>query len=319
MSRPVSSTVAEAYLRGRGITVLHGTEGLALPPALLPSLGPILSGRDLAGIDRRRHRTRRLDHRRAPHLARPAGSAKAPIDTPRRATGHLLCHGVRFGVANDTIAAGDGIESILSLRMPLPGMPMLAALGHHLVAILFQPALRRVYIGRDRDAAGDTATRTLVDRAHLAGIDAIALTPRFSDSNVDLRRLGLDPVRTALRLMLARRTLSASCPERGHERNEASTAPKVGHRIGRPVMHPCRSGRARLREGDRTVGRPGRLWRSFCFLPLPPPPRTRVPRTPDHRHSSRKKKAGPPSPALIRPLSLRSAVPARLARPLVIA
>ena len=134
----------------------------------------------------------------------PSGRAKAPIDTPRRAMGHLLGHGVRFGVANDTMAAGEGIETMLSLRMALPGMPMLAALSaNHLAAILFPPALRRLYIARDRDPAGETATKTLADRAHRAGIDAIALTPRFSDFNEDLRRLGLDALRTALRIMLA--------------------------------------------------------------------------------------------------------------------
>ncbi|HTW51371.1 MAG TPA: toprim domain-containing protein, partial [Stellaceae bacterium] len=123
---------------------------------------------------------------------------------PRRAMGHLLGHGVRFGVASDTMAAGEGIETMLSLRMALPGMPMLAALSaNHLAAILFPPALQRLYIARDRDLAGETATKALADRAHRAGIDAIALTPRFSDFNEDLRRLGIEELRTALRIMLA--------------------------------------------------------------------------------------------------------------------
>src|SRR3546814_4015797 len=54
----------------------------------------------------------------------PDGSDKAPIDTPRRAMGDLLGHAVRFGVTGEVMAAGEGIETMLSLRMALPTMPM---------------------------------------------------------------------------------------------------------------------------------------------------------------------------------------------------
>src|SRR3546814_14758898 len=59
----------------------------------------------------------------------PDGSDKAPIDTPRRAMGDLLGHAVRFGVTGEVMAAGEGIETMLSLRMALPTMPMAAALS----------------------------------------------------------------------------------------------------------------------------------------------------------------------------------------------
>jgi hypothetical protein len=204
MSRPIASTVAEEYLRERSITLLPGSEVLRFHPRCFYRSDPdsptetwpalIAAVKDLAGSITGVHRTW-LD---------PSGSTKAPIDTPRRAMGHLLGHGVRFGVARDTLAAGEGIETILSLRVALPGMPMLAALSaNHLAAILFPPALRRLYIARDRDAAGETAANTLADRAHRAGIEAIALTPRFSDFNEDLRRLGIEELHTELRLMLA--------------------------------------------------------------------------------------------------------------------
>jgi hypothetical protein len=35
---------------------------------------------------------------------------KARVDTPRRAMGGLLGHAVRFGSADDVLAAGEGIE-----------------------------------------------------------------------------------------------------------------------------------------------------------------------------------------------------------------
>ena len=96
----------------------------------------------------------------------PSGRDKAPIDTPRRAMGHLLGNAVRFGVAGEVMAAGEGIETILSLRGILPSMPMVAALSAtHLGQLLFPDTLRRLYIARDADQAGDCAMATLVYRA----------------------------------------------------------------------------------------------------------------------------------------------------------
>ena len=109
----------------------------------------------------------------------PSGRDKAPVDSPRRAMGHLLGQGVRFGVANDVMAAGEGIETMLSLRCVMPTMPMVAALSAaHLAAILFPVTLRRLYIARDADPAGDGAMASLIDRANEAGIEAISLSPR---------------------------------------------------------------------------------------------------------------------------------------------
>ena len=59
----------------------------------------------------------------------PVRLGKAPIDSPRRAMGNLLGNAVRFGIAHDVAAAGEGIETVLSLRCVLPDMPMKAALS----------------------------------------------------------------------------------------------------------------------------------------------------------------------------------------------
>ena len=158
MSQPITGTVVEAYLRRRGITTLHGTGALRFHPRCYyrpdehsptetwPAM--IASVTDLDGKLTGAHRT---------WLA-PDGSGKAPIDTPRRAMGDLLGNAVRFGVAGDVMAAGEGIETMLSLRCVLPTMPMAAALSAaHLAAILFPATLRRLYIARDDDPAGDGA------------------------------------------------------------------------------------------------------------------------------------------------------------------
>ena len=130
---------------------------------------------------------------------------KAPIDTPRRAMGDLLGNAVRFGAPDDDVlVAGEGIETMLSLRCALPTLPMAAALSaNHLAAMLLSSSLRRLYIARDADAAGDMVQATLLNRAQAAGIEAIPLSPRLGDFNEDLHVFGLDTLRAALRIQLA--------------------------------------------------------------------------------------------------------------------
>ena len=134
----------------------------------------------------------------------PSGSGKAPVATPRRVMGHLLGNAVHFGVANDVLAAGEGIETMLSLKCVLPKLPMVAALSaNHLAALLWPTTLRRLYVARDADAAGEAAMTTLVARSEAAGIEAIALSPRLGDFNEDLRMFGRDALREALRPQIA--------------------------------------------------------------------------------------------------------------------
>ena len=204
MSRSISGTVAETYLRNRGVTALHGTANLRFHPrcyyrpnddALTQTWPAMIAAvTDFDGKITGAHRTW-LD---------PSGQDKAPIDTPRRAMGHLLGNAVRFDKAQDVMAAGEGIETVLSLRCVMLNMPMVAALSAaHLAAILFPVTLRRLYIVRDNDAAGDGAAASLIDRAKALGIEAITLSPMLEDFNEDLRGLGVDALRRAIRAQLA--------------------------------------------------------------------------------------------------------------------
>jgi hypothetical protein len=132
------------------------------------------------------------------------GRGKAPVDVPRRAMGDLLSHAVRFGQASDVLAAGEGIETVLSLRQVLPDLPLAACLSSaHLAAVLFPPLLRRLYVLRDDDPAGDHALATLDARAAEAGIELIGLSPRLADFNDDLRHLGRAALRAILRPQLS--------------------------------------------------------------------------------------------------------------------
>jgi Toprim domain len=210
MSGPIEGTIVQTYLQRRGIASVHHGGSLRfhprcyyrpdehLPTETWPAM--IACVTDLDGQITGVHRTW-LD----PNGFDRIRLGKAPIDTPRRAMGDLLGNAVRFGVADDDVlVAGEGIETMLSLRCVLPTLPMAAALSaNHLAAMLLSSSLRRLYIARDADAAGDMVQAILLNRAQTAGIEAIPLSPRLGDFNEDLHIFGLDALRAALRLQLA--------------------------------------------------------------------------------------------------------------------
>lgn len=133
----------------------------------------------------------------------PATFDKAPVAYPRRAMGHLLGNGVRFGASGPVMVAGEGIETMLSLRTAMPVLPAIAGLsGAHLAAILFPPQLRRLYVARDDDPTGLAAEKTLTQRANEAGIETVPIDPMLDDFNSDLRVLGADRLRAHLRSQL---------------------------------------------------------------------------------------------------------------------
>jgi hypothetical protein len=194
--RSIPGTPAEAYLRARGITgrldwpalryhpSVYYREAEDAPLELWPALLAAVTGLDgtITGILRTW-----LDR------SRPA---KAPLADPRRALGHLLGNGVRFGRAADILAAGEGVETTLALKSVLPLLPMAAGLSaNHLAALDLPAALRRLYVARDNDAAGLNAAERLRERA--TGLDVRELIPVHGDFNLDLCRLGPD-------IMLAR-------------------------------------------------------------------------------------------------------------------
>ena len=210
ISGPIEGTVAETYLQRRGIAHVHHGGSLRfhprcyyrpaehLPTETWPAM--IACVTDLDGRITGVHRTW-LDPDGFDHVR----LGKAPIETPRRAMGDLLGNAVRFGVADDDVlVAGEGIETMLSLRCVLPTLPMAAALSaNHLSAMVLSSSLRRLYIARDADAAGDVVQAVLSQRAEAAGIEAIPLSPRLGDFNEDLHVFSLDALRVAVRIQLA--------------------------------------------------------------------------------------------------------------------
>lgn len=188
----MSATVAEAYLHSRGLIDLRGCGALrchlrcwyrpaANDASTVKTAYPALIAavRDAAGELTGVHRTW-LD---------PDGRGKAPVATPRRAMGHLLGHAVWFGRPGRVLAAGEGIETMLSLRQALPLLPSAAALSAaHLAALNLPAEVRRLYIVRDSDPAGQAATAALDARAREAGVETRTIASQAGDLNEDLQR-----------------------------------------------------------------------------------------------------------------------------------
>ena len=222
MAQPLPGTLGQTYLHRRGITAvaLTGISVLRFHPRCFYRVTPdakpepwpalIAAVTDLDGRITGIQRTW-LDPEGFDPID-PIRLGKAPLEAPRRALGLLLGHAVRFGstagrkdgIENGLLVAGEGIETMLSLRCVLSTMPMAAALSAgHLAALLLPAGLRRLYIARDADLAGDRAVTSLTERAQTAGVEAITLSPRLDDFNDDLRVLGIVELRAHLRGQLA--------------------------------------------------------------------------------------------------------------------
>ena len=118
IAKPIAGTLAEAYLRNRGIIHLTSCGALRFhprcwyrpdehaPTETWPAM--IAAVTHLSGAITGVHRT----------WIAPDGLGKAPIDTPRRAMGDLLGHAVRFGAGDNVLAAGEGIrdDAVAAMR-----------------------------------------------------------------------------------------------------------------------------------------------------------------------------------------------------------
>ena len=171
----------------------------AVPSRRLVSCPGRCASRVVAGAAGCRHRWQGADHRTPAHLDRPIGARQGTAFRSASGAWSLLGNGVRFGLAANILAAGEGIETVLALKSVLPDLPMVACLSaNHLAALVLSPSLARLYVARDNDAAGRFAVERLVERGGMVGIDVRALVPWADDFNADLLRLGPDRMRQRL-------------------------------------------------------------------------------------------------------------------------
>lgn len=190
MAQPVPGSLAEIYLRGRGITAplqhpalkFHpscyhrsGTQTAKLP-ALLAAITDLRG--NLTGVLRT-------------YLATD-GTDKAALEEPRRMLGNVLQHAIRLGTPGPVLAVGEGLETMLAVKSLVPTLPINAAMGAgHLSALEWPIDVQRLYIAHDNGIAGVAAAIRLSERARSSGLDVRWLTPRYDDWNADLRA---DPV-----------------------------------------------------------------------------------------------------------------------------
>lgn len=191
-AKSVIGTPAETYLRSRGITTSLDTPALKYHPSCfyrgsdtsdLQKLPALLAAvTDNAGNLTGLLRT----------FLSSDGRDKAFVSTPKVAMGNILGHGVRIG-DGPILAAGEGVETMLSLRSLLPRLPVLAAVSAgHLGAIELPSDLKRLYIAYEPGLAGKAATERLTARAFNAGVDVAFLLSSFDDWNTDHVTLGHD-------------------------------------------------------------------------------------------------------------------------------
>jgi len=208
MSQPIAGTLADRYLAGRGILLGYRERSLRFHPGCyyrdlvtgetqaLPALIAAVTGIDgkITGLQRTW-----LD---------PASAGKAQLADPRRSLGNLLGNGIWLGLEAGApvpvMAAGEGFETMASLRTVMPALPVAAATSaNHLGGLSFPRDCRRLYIAADADAAGRHGIERLSQRAGEAGILAMVLRPQLGDFNDDLRHLGPAPLVAWLRDQLA--------------------------------------------------------------------------------------------------------------------
>lgn len=162
---PVHGTIAETYLRGRGITCPL-PDSLRFHPACwhasarrLPALVARVDGLPRLAV----HRT----------YLRPDGAAKAEVDPPKAMLGAALGGAVRVAEAGGPLVVAEGIETALSLSSGLLRGPatVWAALSASGMAGLRLPdgIPHKLTIAPDGDTAGRDAAHKLAERASALG------------------------------------------------------------------------------------------------------------------------------------------------------
>ena len=170
-AQPIGGTIAETYLRGRGITCdLPGT--LRYHPSCwhasakrFPALVALIEGADAFAV----HRT----------YLRPDGTGKAAVDPAKAMLGTVAGGAVRLTEAQGPLVVAEGIETALSLASGLLGRPatIWAALSTSgMRGLRLPPTPGRLTIATDGDGTGRAAGHDLAERAHALGC-AVSLLP----------------------------------------------------------------------------------------------------------------------------------------------
>ena len=115
--------------------------------------------------------------------------------------GQLHGNAVRFWSASDSadLIVGEGLENTLSVGTTLPDFNLASCLtATHLGLFIPASDIKRIWIARDNDAAGERAANTLSAKLGSSSIECRRLVPKLGDFNEDLLAFGKDRLRNAL-------------------------------------------------------------------------------------------------------------------------
>jgi len=202
LTKPIKGTLAEKYLLQRGLTNLSQTQSLRFlercyytqedgKRLVLPAMiAAVTDGQgNITGVQRT--------------WLSEEGHKNTAVLHNVKALGRIRGAAVRFGQAKEQLLVGEGIETVLSLAMALPLLPMAACLSaNHLAAFDLPAALRHLLITQDNDPPGHRLAIRLATRAQRIGITTCILTPRHDDFNTDLQHMGKQAFIASVRDML---------------------------------------------------------------------------------------------------------------------
>ena len=178
-STPIMGTVAERYLRGRGLqppwprwlryaaALKHGPTGLILPGLVA---GIVTGDGTFSAV----HRSfLKLD-----------GSGKAPVSSPKMALGSIGDGAVRLGRAGTALGLAEGIETGLSAQQ-LFEIPIWAVLGSRFDRVEVPPNVIELQIFADNGEPGIEAARKAARHFAAAGKYVVVRRPpaEFGDWN----------------------------------------------------------------------------------------------------------------------------------------
>ena len=179
----IGGTIAETYLRGRGIncalpdTLRYHSEAWHLSGQRLPALVAHVHGSDGFAV----HRT----------YLREDGNGKADVEPQKAMLGVVKGGAVQLAAAPRALVVAEGIETALSLACGLldGSSSIWAALSTSGMTGLNLPDIPgRLTIAPDGDKAGHMAALTLADRAARDGWQVSMLTPPIGGDFNDLLR-----------------------------------------------------------------------------------------------------------------------------------
>ncbi len=166
-AQPIAGTIAETYLRGRGITCdlgqvlrFHGTCWHGPTAKRYPALVAAVQGAGLPAV----HRT----------YLRADGMGKADIDKAKLMLGAVTGGAIRLSEGPGPLVVAEGIETALSLASGLLPTPAavwaaLSTSGIRGLSLPDQPGKLTIATDSDDSGAGAEAGQALAARAHALG------------------------------------------------------------------------------------------------------------------------------------------------------